>query len=289
MSTPGPERVPSKVKVDKTSGQGKPPAGGAKPKPGAAKSTGAAKSGAARPGAAKPGAAKPGAKGGGKGRKPVTPVKVSGSTNWGPIAIGGVVGVVVLAILGYAVFSVVRGSRSWEDKAADIKGIVNYRAQKNAALDSRNHKDGTLTYLTSPPVGGDHNPLWQNCMGDVYDQAIANEHAVHSLEHGAVWVTYKPGIPQDQIDDLKKKVQGKDYMLMSPYPGLDHNISLQVWGYQLKVDDATDPRIDEFIKDLRLNASMETGAACSSGNTTTGPVTAAATGQPGATQPSAGS
>jgi hypothetical protein len=205
MSTPGPERVPSKVKVDKTSGQGKPPAGGDKPKPGA-KSTGA-KPGAARPGAARPGAAKPGAKGGGKGRKPVTPVKVSGSTNWGPIAIGGVVGVVVLAILGYAVFSVVRGSRSWEDKAADIKGIVNYRAQKNAALESRNHKDGTLTYVTTPPVGGDHNPLWQNCMGDVYDQAIANEHAVHSLEHGAVWVTYKPGIPQDQIDDLKSRAR----------------------------------------------------------------------------------
>jgi hypothetical protein len=286
MSTPGPERVPSKVKVDKTSGQGDPPAGGPKPKPGA-KTTPAK---ATRSGGAKPGS-RPPAKGGGggKGRKPVTPVKVSSGTNWGPIMIGGVVGVVVLAILGYAVFAVVRGSRSWEDKAADIKGIVNYRAQKNATLESRNHKDGTLTYLTSPPVGGDHNPLWQNCMGDVYDQAIANEHAVHSLEHGAVWVTYKPGIPQDQIDDLKKKVQGKDYMFMSPYPGLDHNISLQVWGYQLKLDDATDSRIDEFIKDARLNASMEPGAACSSGNTTTGPVTAAATGtQPGAAQPSAG-
>jgi uncharacterized protein DUF3105 len=280
MSTPGPERVPSKVKVDKTSGQGKPPAGGSKPKPGAAKSAGATKSAGNRP-------APKG--GGGKGRKPVTPVKVSSGTNWGPIAIGGVVGVIVLAIIGYAVFSVVRGSRSWEDKAADIKGIVNYRAQKNAALDSRNHKDGTLTYVTTPPVGGDHNPLWQNCMGDVYNAAIANEHAVHSLEHGAVWVTYKPGIPQDQIDELKSKVQGKDYMLMSPYPGLDHNISLQVWGYQLKLDNASDPRIDEFIKDLRLNASMEPGAACSSGNTTTGPVTAATSGQPGMTQPSTGS
>ena len=265
MSTPGPERVPSKVKVDKTSGQGKPPAGGSKPDAGAKKA---------------------GAKStpGGKGRKPVTPVKVSNSTNWGPIAIGGVVGVIVLAIIGYAVFAVVRGSRSWEDKVAAIKGVVDYRAQKNAAINSRNHKDGTLTYVTSPPVGGDHNGLWQNCMGDVYNAAIANEHAVHSLEHGAVWITYKPGIPQDQIDDLKKKVQGKDYMFMSPYPGLDHNISLQVWGYQLKLDDATDSRIDEFIKDARLNASMEPGAACSSGNTTTGPVTAATSGQPGMPQ-----
>lgn len=269
MSTPGPERVPSSVKVGKTSGQGKPPA---------------SKAGAPKTGAK--GSPRPGAKGGGggKGRKPVAPVKVSSGTNWGPIAIGGLVAVVVLAIVGVAVFYVVRGSRTWEDKAASIKGIVNYRAQKNPKIDSRNHKDGTLTYVTSPPVGGDHNSLWQNCMGDVYTAAIANEHAVHSLEHGAVWVTYKPGLPQDQIDELKSKVQGKDYMFMSPYPGLDKNISLQVWGYQLKVDNANDSRIDEFIKDLRVNASMEPGAACSSGNTTTGPVTAATSGQPGMPQ-----
>jgi hypothetical protein len=65
---------------------------------------------------------------------------------------------------------------------------------------------------------------------------------------------------------------------MSPYAGLDKNVSVQVWGYQLKTDDVNDPRIEEFIKDTRLVASMEPGAACSGGNTTTGPVTAAGTG-----------
>jgi hypothetical protein len=262
MSTPGPERVPATVKVGKTSGQGKPPAG---------KATGPGN----RPGANRP-AAKAGGKGGGKGRKPVTPVKVSGSRNWGPIALGGVVGLIVLAIVGYAVFAVVRGSRSWEDRAGDIKGVVNYRAQKNPQIDARDHKDGTLTYVTNPPVGGAHNSLWQNCMGDVYPEPIANEHAVHSLEHGAVWVAYKQGLPADQVDVLKKKVEGKDYMFMSPIAGLDKNVSLQAWGYQLKLDDVNDSRIDDFIKTLRVNASMEPGAACSSGNTTTGPVQAAA-------------
>jgi len=267
MSTPGPERVPSTVKVGKTSGQGKPPAGGAKPGSGKA-------GGGNRPG---------GAKGGGKGRKPVTPVKVGGGTNWAPIILGGLVGLVVLGILGYAILAVVHSSGKWDDKLNSIKGVVDYRKLKNPKLDSRVHKDGPLTYETSPPVGGDHNALWQNCMGDIYAAPIANEHAVHSLEHGAVWVTYKQGLPQDQIDVLKGKVQGKDYMLMSPYPGLDHNVSVQVWGYQLKVDDVNDSRITEFIKDARLNASMEPGAVCSNGNTNSDPVTAAA--QPGAGQP----
>ena len=47
---------------------------------------------------------------------------------------------------------------------------------------------------------------------------------------------------------------------MSPFAGLDKPISLQAWGYQLKVDNASDGRIDEFIKALRVNATIEPGA-----------------------------
>ena len=254
MSSPGPERVPSTVKVGKTSGQGKPPT---------------TKAGGARPAKAGPGK-------GGKGRKPVTPVKVSGGRHWGPIAVAGAVVLLAVGIIGYGVFAAVKGSRGWEDKVADIAGVTNYREQKNPAIDARDHKDGPLTYATNPPVGGAHNALWQNCMGDVYPQPIANEHAVHSLEHGAIWVTYKQGLPADQVEVLKKKVQGKEFMLMSPYAGLDKNVSVQVWGYQLKTDDVNDDRIDAFIKAARLNATLEPNAGCSSGNTTTGPVAAAA-------------
>ena len=252
MSTPGPERVPSTVKVGKTSGQGKPPA---------AKSAGARSAGA-RPGGA------PGK--GGKGRKPTAPVKVSGSRNWGPIAVAGVVVLIAVGIIGYGVFASMKGTQSWQDRAAGIEGVVNYRAQNNPAINAQDHKDGPLTYVTNPPVGGAHNAAWQNCMGDVYAQPIANEHAVHSLEHGAVWVTYKQGLAADQVTKLQEKVQGRDYMLMSPVANLDKNISLQAWGYQLKVDNADDKRIDEFITQYRVNASVESGASCSNGVTVTG-------------------
>ncbi len=55
---------------------------------------------------------------------------------------------------------------------------------------SRNHVTKTVKYPMEPPVGGNHNPVWMNCNGDVYGKAINNMNAVHSLEHGAVWVTY---------------------------------------------------------------------------------------------------
>jgi hypothetical protein len=108
-------------------------------------------------------------------------------------------------------------------------------------------------------------------MGDVYDAPIASEHAVHSLEHGAVWVTYRPNLPKDQVETLAAKVRGKEKMLMSPYEGLDAPVSLQAWGYQLKVQDVNDDRIDEFIKTMRVHASIEgPNASCSTGVTATG-------------------
>jgi len=256
MSTPGPERVPSTVKVDKTSGQGKPPAG-------AKKASSSSKPGGSRPGGAK-----------GKGRKPVTPVKVAGGRNWGPILVAGLVVLLAGGIIGYGVYAAAKSSNEagtpWEERAAAIDGIVNYRENSDATLLSRNHKAGPQTYKTSPPVGGDHNARWENCMGDVYTEPIPNEHAVHSLEHGAVWVTYKQGLPADQVDKLKAKVEGQPYTFMSPIANLDKNVSLQAWGYQLKLDSADDARVDEFIKALRQNATVEPQAICSNGLTVTG-------------------
>src|SRR4051794_20925869 len=130
MSTPGPERVPSTVRVDKKSGQGKPPAG---------KSS--------RP-ASRPAGKTPPRKATGKGGKPIKPVKVSGGRNWGPIAVVAVVVLIAAGIIGYGVYASVKGTEPWQDKAADIKGIVNYRAQKNPQIDARDHKNGTLTYVT---------------------------------------------------------------------------------------------------------------------------------------------
>lgn len=213
---------------------------------------------------------RPGASGGGKGRKPITPVKVSQGRSWGPIAMFVAVGVLAVGIIGYGSWAAFKGSQPWADKAADISGIVNYRDNPDKTLTEANHAWGPLTYKLTPPVGGNHNYNWQNCMGDVYDAPIANEHAVHAMEHGAVWVAYKSGLPADQVETLASKVRGNEYMLMSPIDNLDHNVSLQAWGYQLKLDSVDDGRIDEFISALRQNATVEAGATCSGGITATG-------------------
>ena len=49
---------------------------------------------------------------------------------------------------------------------------------------------------------------------------MRDENAVHSLEHGAVWITYQPDLPQEQIEKLSDLAQRNRFVLVSPYPDL---------------------------------------------------------------------
>jgi hypothetical protein len=144
--------------------------------------------------------------------------------------------------------------------AADIQGVT------FTPIADRNHVTTTVKYQTTPPDGGNHSPYWADCSGTVYPQPIANENAVHTLEHGAIWITYKQGLDTADVATLSALVNGHNYMIMSPYPAADmtSNISLQAWGYQLKVDSASDPRIAKFITALNHNrkTTPEYGAVC---------------------------
>ena len=200
-----------------------------------------------------------------KGRR-VAPVKVQQDRNWGPIALFTAVAVVAVGIIGFAGYQVYQNGLTWQEKADRINGIIDYHKTDPTSLEYQQHTWGPIKYKYNPPVGGTHNPNWQRCLGDVYTAPIASEHAVHSEEHGAVWITYNPSLPADQVETLAKKVRGNDYMLMSPFPNLDAPISVQTWGYQLKVQNANDGRIDDFIKTLKQKAAFEQGATCSSGN-----------------------
>lgn len=160
---------------------------------------------------------------------------------------------------------------SWQEQLVALDGVREYLS---AGPLSQNHALGAVTYPQSPPVGGEHNQTWQTCSGIVYQEPVANERAVHSLEHGAVWITYRPDLAAADLQRLRDLVSGRDYLMLSPFPGQDAPISLQAWGYQLKVDRADDPRVFRFITLARMNAGPEIGAPCSGGTTETGPLPA---------------
>jgi hypothetical protein len=127
---------------------------------------------------------------------------------------------------------------------------------------SRDHVDGPVTYPQVPPVGGPHNPVWMNC--GIYDQPIPNENAVHSMEHGAVWITYQPDLPETSVEQLRGLVRGHSHVLLSPYPGLPARVVASAWGVQMRADSAGDPQLAKFVATYESGPQTpEPGTTCS--------------------------
>ena len=129
------------------------------------------------------------------------------------------------------------------------------------------HTTDAVTYEENPPAGGPHDPTWLNC--GVYDAQVRNENAVHSMEHGAVWITYRPDLPAAQVQELEDAVAGETYTVLSPYPGLPSPVVLSAWNHQLALDSADDPRVEAFLaKYVQGAQTPEPGAPCSNGTGT---------------------
>ena len=107
--------------------------------------------------------------------------------------------------------------------AYDTKGYPAPGAP-DAGTISHDHVSGPVTYAVLPPVGGPHNSVWLNA--GVYTAPVPSEHAVHDLEHGAVWITYRPNLPAPELAKLRRFVDRQSmisegdnsnrYVVMSP-------------------------------------------------------------------------
>jgi uncharacterized protein DUF3105 len=141
---------------------------------------------------------------------------------------------------------------------------------------SHDHVSGPVRYSVTPPVGGPHNAIWMNC--GIYDKPVPSERAVHNLEHGAVWITYQPSLPQPEVNQLRAFVARQTrvapagvtpsrYLDLTPYPGLSSPIVISSWGFQLKVTSPADPRLQQFVNKFRASPTYtpEYGAPCTGG------------------------
>jgi transcriptional regulator with XRE-family HTH domain len=172
-----------------------------------------------------------------------------------------VLGALVVALIGFvwAMTEVFPGLGTGEPPGKPPEGVKSYEVAQNAE-----HIEGNLDYPQSPPVGGNHNPVWQNC--GFYDEPVRDEHAVHSMEHGAVWIAYSPELPQEQVERLQQLARDQTYLLVSPYPGLNSPVVASAWGKQLPLRGAGDPDLERFIRAyMQGPQAPEPGAACTTG------------------------
>ena len=173
----------------------------------------------------------------------------------------GAAAVVLLSLLTWT------GLNWWNDREgnAALAGVSSFE------YTAAQHQDGELQYSESPPVGGPHNGAWQNC--GYYAAPVPSWNAVHSLEHGAVWITYSPDLPQDQIDVLREKAD-QSHILVSPFSGLTSPVVASSWNHQLALTGANDPALDAYIEEYRMNQEFtpELGASCTGANSGTLPL-----------------
>jgi len=125
------------------------------------------------------------------------------------------------------------------------------------------HADGHIDYGLHPPAGGLHNPIWWNC--GFYDQPVRDENVGHDLEHGAVWISYAPDLPADQVEVIHDLVRGNPKTLAAPYEDLPTGapVAVTAWARQLRLGSADDPRLAEFVARYQDgDQAPEAGASC---------------------------
>ncbi|GAA4805348.1 DUF3105 domain-containing protein [Nocardioides caeni] len=153
------------------------------------------------------------------------------------------------------------GDESGGTDTGDLEAVAEYDDLATDHLDPGEDHD----YSQSPPVGGEHAPVWLEC--GVYDEELPEVNVVHDLEHGTVWITYREDLVDDAgIDQLGDQLP--DNGILSPYAGQDAPVVITVWGRQLALDGPDDSRIPLFIEEYGAgDTAPEPFASCHGGLT----------------------
>ncbi|MBI1741593.1 peptidylprolyl isomerase [Candidatus Acetothermia bacterium] len=121
-------------------------------------------------------------------------------------------------------------------------------------------------YNSTPPTSGPHLANAAPWHG-IFKEAIQNEMQVHNLEHGGVFLQYKPDIGVDLIKKVEDYITGlradNKYckVIVAPYTGLETKFALTAWKRIDKFNDWNPDRVKAFI-DAWIEQGPEKNIAC---------------------------
>lgn len=102
-----------------------------------------------------------------------------------------------------------------------------------------------VTYNSNPPTSGPH--AGPTSWGFSSEEILA-ENAIHNLEHGGIWITYK-NIDEASITTLEGIAkQNSASVMISPRAANDANIAVASWGRILKLETVDEIAIRDFIR-----------------------------------------
>ena len=131
------------------------------------------------------------------------------------------------------------------------------------------HTEGEVDYEQSPPAGAS-----TTCLAELrlLRQACPRRECRTLPGARAVWITYSPDLPQDQVDELRGIAESQSYVLVSPFPDLPSNtpVVASAWGKQIGLSGSDDPDLESFIQAYQQGPQTpEPGAVCTGGTSAT--------------------
>jgi len=182
-------------------------------------------------------------------KAPTPPAGLPGESPW-PKRLGWIAGVGLVVSLVAVVFL----------SQPEIRGVP--EGTQTIQVTDNQHVTGTIYAVNEVPAGGAMDAAWQNC--GFYETQIRAESAVHSMEHGAVWVAFDPDLSAADIDSLRRFASRSEKVLVSPVAGISSPVIASAWGFQLDINDLDDSRLDQFVNEFSGSSSApEPGGRCS--------------------------
>lgn len=92
------------------------------------------------------------------------------------------------------------------------------------------------TYNSNPPSSGPHFGSPANW--GIYDYEVNDKIFIHNLEHGGIWIAYRPSIGADAAGELKAIIDsyGGSKFVMAPRAANDADIAIAAWTHVYKFD-----------------------------------------------------
>ncbi len=106
-------------------------------------------------------------------------------------------------------------------------------------------------YNSNPPSSGAHysSPAnWQ-----VYDYEVNDRIFIHNLEHGGIWIAYRPSVSKDvvaELNEIVKKFEGSK-LVMAPRSANDTDVAVVAWTHVYKFNVSGGHLSDQQKKDIR--------------------------------------
>ena len=184
-------------------------------------------------------------------------------------AIGGLVAIAAIAVVALLVSGTIGGGGGDgeteaaapeaanvtipEQKIGDVKEAAKAAGCKleHPAIEGAQHEERQFTeadYKTNPPTSGNHFPTWSD--DGVYPSGSTPPlgELVHTLEHGRIDVQYKPGTPQETVDQLNALLadmeSGYHLLLFENQTNMDAAVAATAWGHSLSCPEMNDKVFD---------------------------------------------